>query len=169
MQRYVVEGQGSLRAYVDQLHIYPLFQISVALVMIYVYTVNYLTSTGKIICKGILKNNKLKCDALIMVKFCLLSAWCTQTTLWSDKASLSFLLYRLTDCFRFWDISCEGCIPKVLLIFVFGAHCIYIIVHSLKLRWSLLNFCKWFVIYIYIKIRKGTQSVKIVAELFIFA
>jgi hypothetical protein len=38
--------------------------------MIYVYTACDLTSTRKIICKGILKNSKLKCDALLMVIFC---------------------------------------------------------------------------------------------------
>jgi len=38
--------------------------------MIYLYTVYDLTSTRKVICKGILKNSKLKCDVPVMVIFC---------------------------------------------------------------------------------------------------
>jgi len=77
------------------------------------FTVSDLTSTRKIICKRILNNSKLNCDALIMAIFCA-TAWCTHTTVWSDKASLSFLLYCLTDCFRFWWHFTWGCTPNII-------------------------------------------------------
>jgi hypothetical protein len=90
-----------LRAFVNQLLIHSLFQISVAQVMIYVYTVCDLTSTRKIICEGILKNSKLKCDAPVMVIFCAQCMMYTDNNVkWQSQPI--FLLYCLTYCFRFW-------------------------------------------------------------------
>jgi hypothetical protein len=92
-----------LKAFIDQLLIHSLFQISVSQVMIYVYTVYDLTSTRKITCKGILKNSKLKCDALVMVIFCAQCVMYTDNNVkWQSQPI--FPLYCLTDCFRFgWN------------------------------------------------------------------
>jgi hypothetical protein len=135
-----------LKAFIDQLLIHSLFQISVAQVMIYVYIVYDLTSTRKIICKGILKNSKLKCDALVMVIFC---AQCMMyrdnNVKWQSQPVFPFVLsHRLLQIWMTFHV--RGVHQMSLLRLVFGAHCVCIIVHSLKLRWSLLNFCKWYVI-----------------------
>jgi len=135
-----------LRAFIDQLLILSLFQISVAQVMIYVYTVCDLTSRRKIICKGILKYSKLKCDAPVMVIFCAQCMMYTDNSVkWQSQPVFPFVLsHILLQILMTFHV--RGVHQMSLLRLVFGAHWMCIIVHSLKLRRSLLNYCKWFVI-----------------------
>ena len=81
------------RALVDQLLIHFLFQISVAEVMIHVCTVYDLTSTRNIICKGILKNSKLKCEAPVMIIFCAQCEMYTDNKVkWQSQPVFPFVL-----------------------------------------------------------------------------
>jgi hypothetical protein len=131
-----------LGGFVDQLHIQSLFQSSVAFVMIYVYTVYYLTSARKLICKGILKNNRLECVAPVIVKYCAECMMYTDSTEVIKPACSPFCIVSQIAS-DFYDISCEWCTPNVIaqiyFLYTLTVYNFYILWNSDEAYWIFVN------------------------------